>query len=109
MLRGEFHRVSEALLQERKSLQLTPYVRFSILWGSEEELEPIAEAASRNEIFIHVAFEAHGEDSRIIYRSKVETGDKLGEYFSELSRLRLLKKGKPLRYRIDPFDITFTS
>ena len=109
LLRGEFHRVSEALLQERKSLQLTPYVRFSILWGSEEELEPIAEAASRNEIFIHVAFEAHGEDSRIIYRSKVETGDKLGEYFSELSRLRLLKKGKPLRYRIDPFDITFTS
>jgi hypothetical protein len=108
LLRGEFERSLNSLLSERESLRLIPYVRFAILWGDENDLEPIAAAAMKNELFIHVAFEAHGDDSRIIFRSQVEAGDKLGEFFADLSRLRLLKREKPLRYRVDPYEITFT-
>jgi primosomal protein N' (replication factor Y) len=109
LLRGEFSRILESLLAERKALNLTPYVRFAILWGSDVELDPIASAATQNPLFKHVSFESHGEDSRIIFRTAVESADKLGEYFSELSRLRMLRKEKPLRYRIDPFEISFAS
>jgi primosomal protein N' (replication factor Y) len=102
---GKISEYRDSLLAERHALQLTPYVRFSLLFGKEEELAPIAEASKQLGIFTHVTFDALGENSRIIFRSPVNVGDQLGQHFQELTRLHHMKTGGYLKYVIDPYDI----
>ena len=105
LLRGNFSKYYQDLMRERAELSLIPYYMFTTISGDDKQIEQMYSAATKNPLFKNASKKSVDGESYLILRSMLEKEEELSAHFNELSRLNIKLKQKPIKYRIDPFEI----